>query len=346
MSSPTTQQAPTPPTTATAPRVVRFRAMNTDVALQVVGPRPTASAALEAARQVFVQVETSCTRFDPTSSLMQANAAGEEWCTVPQECFLAISEAAGAHLETEGLFDPRVLDSLVAMGYDRTLPFSEGPVRLTTTGSTDAAVTPDGVTAAPVRTVPAAIRAWEPGLDRTLARVRIGPRPIDLGGIGKGLAVRWAAHHLVDAGAGFLVEAGGDCALGGQAPQGGKWRVGVEDPNGGDEPVVVLELTDLGCATSSLRKRSWQVDGTAVHHLVDPRTGSSAVSGLRSVTVLDTDTARAEVWSKSLLIAGWNRIAQLSGEKELPALWVDDTGRLGASSAIRDSIIWTAADVD
>lgn len=66
----------------------------------------------------------------------------------------------------------------------------------------------------------------------------------------------------------------------------------VQDPLGGSEPVAVLEVTDIGCATSSLRKRTWQVDGRQAHHLVDPRTGISADTGLRSVTVLDSDPAR------------------------------------------------------
>ncbi|MFN8080208.1 MAG: FAD:protein FMN transferase [Kineosporiaceae bacterium] len=329
--------------------VRRFRAMNTDVTLQVVGPGPRAATLLDDAEQVFVRVERSCTRFDPTSALMQANAAGEQWCEVPQECYLAIAEAAGAHLETEGLFDPRVLTSLVAMGYDRTLPFAEGPVRLS------AGRTPDGIpSVVPLTSTPSAgagtpsamgPATWAPGLDRHLRAVRVGPRPIDLGGIGKGLAVRWAAHLLVEAGQGYLVEAGGDCALGGPGPDAGPWRVGVEDPLGGDDPVAVLEITDIGCATSSLRKRTWQIEGRQVHHLVDPRTGISADTGLRSVTVLDSDTARAEVWSKALLIAGRHRIAELAESKVLPALWVDETGRLEASEAIRDDIIWSASHV-
>ena len=46
--------------------------------------------------------------------------------------------------------------------------------------------------------------------------MRVGAKPIDLGGIGKGLAVRWASQELAGAGEAALVEAGGDVmALGG-----------------------------------------------------------------------------------------------------------------------------------
>jgi len=63
------------------------------------------------------------------------------------------------------------------------------------------------------------------------------------------------------------------------------------------------------------------------------------------VTVVDPDPARAEVWSKSLLIAGSSEIAQLAAELDLPVLWVGDDGRLGASAPLHSWLIWTARDV-
>ena len=47
------------------------------------------------------------------------------------------------------------------------------------------------------------------------------PEPVDLGGIGKGLAVRWAARSgSPGCGDAVLVEAGGDCSLAGTGPEG------------------------------------------------------------------------------------------------------------------------------
>ncbi len=343
-------------------RAMNIRAMNTDVVLRLVGPGGRGEAALAAARQVFVDVEAACTRFDPTSPLMRANAAGTEWLTVPAVCFHAVTEAAAAHRDTGGLFDPRVLESLVAMGYDRTLPFQDGPVHLRSTRSP--AEVPavicagrDRSAGSPVASAPAGPQAqvvpptpWAPGLDPLRHAVRIGPAPIDLGGIGKGLAVGWAAQLLGGVGEAFLVEAGGDCALGGAGPDGDGWKVGVEDPSADgqrqddEQPIAVLSLTDTGCATSSLRRRTWRAGGEQVHHVVDPRTGRSAAGGLRSVTVVLPDPARAEVWSKTLLVAGVGAIASLAAEQRLAALWVDDEGHLGLSEAMRPWVIWRSSD--
>jgi thiamine biosynthesis lipoprotein len=307
---------------------VVFTAMASQVTLRVIGAGPEASQALVAARGAFERVEAACTRFDPGSALMRANADGEAWHQVPEECYLAVAGAARAHLETDGLFDPRVLDTLVALGYDRTLPFRSGLVRVTRTGS-------------PARTVR---DPWLPGLDPRTRSVQLGADRIDLGGIGKGLAVLLAARALAGAGRGHLIEAGGDCHVRGDGPDGDGWWIGVEDPSGGPEPVAVLRVLDGGCATSSLRIRSWHVNGRLVHHLIDPRTGDSAEGGLRSVTVLDDDPVRAEVWSKALLIAGRSRIAPLATDRGLAALWVDDDGRIDKSAEMAPSGAWEAND--
>lgn len=303
---------------------VRFRAMACDVTLRVVEPGPGSDDALARAQDVFGRVERACTRFDPDSPLMRANAAPRSWVTAPDECFAAVREAHRAHIETEGRFDPRVLKTLVAYGYDRSLHFSSGPVAVE-----------------PGQGRPSRARgAWRPGLDAARSAVRIGGDPIDLGGIGKGLAVRWASAELANAGSGFLVEAGGDCYAGGLAPDDGGWRVGVEDPAGGATPLAVLDTTDAGVATSSIRIRRWQSGGRTVHHLIDPRTGEAADSGLLAVTVRAADPAWAEVWSKALFLAGRGSLRTLADAHDLQALWVDEDGFVGVSSALRPHLLW------
>jgi thiamine biosynthesis lipoprotein len=114
---------------------------------------------------------------------------------------------------------------------------------------------------------------------------------------------------------------------------------------GGPDPVAVLQLMDRAVATSSIRIRSWRVDGEDVHHIIDPRTGRSAQSFLRSVTVVHDDPAYAEVWSKSLFIAGRSEIRKMADDKGLAALWVDVDGRVTTSRAMRPYVAWQVSDV-
>jgi FAD:protein FMN transferase len=319
----------TPTTKSGADLVRTFRSMATDVTLRVVGATSDAAAALGRAQHRVEQVAATCTRFEPASPLMRVNADPRSWHEVPTELYDALREAADAYLDTEGRFDPRVLEVLLAWGYDRSLPFASGHVVVTA----DPAASRPG---------PPGRRRWRPRFDPNRRAVRIGPVPVDLGGIGKGLAVRWAAQALAGSGVATLVEAGGDLQASGPGPDGDGWLVAVEDPRGGSGPVAVLGLTDLGCATSSVRLRHWQVDGRPVHHLVDPRTGAPADTGLLAVTVVGPDVARAEVWSKALFLAGRGQVRRLADERGIAALLVDTDGVVGVSRALRPHLRWQA----
>lgn len=320
-----------PDTADTAQLTRTFRSMASDVTVWVVEPGPGAEAAVSRAVEVFARVERACTRFDPESPLMRANASPRDSHPAPAELRNALSEALRAHHETVGLFDPRILTTLTGWGYDRSLPFEGGGVSLLTD-------------APAVVRAPAGLRPpWQPELSE--AGIRLGDEPVDLGGIGKGLALRWAAEGLAGAGSSFLLDAGGDIYASGEGPESGGWRIGVESPLGGPDPLAVLSLVDRGCATSSVRVRRWSVDGRQVHHLVDPRTGVPGGAGLLAVTVLHPDPAWAEVWSKALFLAGAQDVARAATDRGLAALWVDEQGRAGSSPALAPHLLWEGPHV-
>lgn len=303
----------------------RSRAMASDVMVRAVsapGSRDL-TADVGVALEVFAAVERACTRFDPTSPLMQANRRGGQFHMVGETCFNALVEAQRAYRATRGRFDPRVLADLVNMGYDRSLRFVEG--------ASSTAKAPVGRTERP---------PWRPRFRSATCEVLIGPYPADLGGIGKGLAVRWASQALGRVAPNHLVEAGGDCYCCGSAPGGGPWRVAVEDPAGGSEPLAVLAVRDRACATSSVRLRRWRAGREELHHLVDPRDGRPGGSGLLAVTVVGSDPAHAEVWSKVLFLEGACQISALVDRKALAALWVGIDGTVAASAALAPYVMW------
>jgi thiamine biosynthesis lipoprotein len=316
-----------------------FRAMATDVSLRVVDPGAGARDALRRAEAVFRRVEAACTRFQATSPLMLANADPSQFHDVPAECAWVVEEAIRAYRDTNGVFDPRVFDALVDLGYDHS--------RVFTPAALDRADVPGDAGPPDTRRPLATQHAWAPKVQHLGDRHRIhldGAR-IDLGGIGKGLAVRWAARELIGAGHSALVEAGGDCQLVGAGPSDGGWLVGVEDPHGGSDPLAVLSLQDLGCATSSVRLRRWMVDGREVHHIIDPRTGRSGGQGLAAVTVIHPDVAWAEVWSKTLFLTGSMRIEEVARQRQLAAVWIQVDGTVRLTPGARERVVWAAAHV-
>ena len=309
--------------------VETFTSMASTVTLRVVDPAPHAPAALAEARRIIEDVAAACTRFDPNSPLMRANADPSAWHIVPRVCADAIAAAHAAHVATAGRFDPRILTQLQRDGYAAARTFSETPL-----------IEGDGTPVAPAERAP-----WQTSFEGR--SVRIGDEPIDLGGIGKGLAVRWAAEALAGAGAGLLVDAGGDLVARGSSPDGGAWLIGVENPwDASGDPLVVIDATDAAVATSSIRLRSWEHAGRVRHHLIDPRTGEPGGAGLVSVTVIGTDPADAEVWSKTLFLEGASGIGRAAIERRLSAVWVDTHGGIGMTPGAETRVIWKVSHAD
>ena len=303
----------------------QVRAMATEVTIRVpdAADNVITTDATKSALDVFKTVETSCTRFDPASPLMKANRSPNRWHRLPRECFKAIVAAHSAYERTNGVFDPRILEDLVGLGYDRTLPFADGEV--STRGSTR-------------RRAP--LGQWRPRFRGATNEVLIGDHPIDLGGIGKGLAVGWASERLYPVAPNHLIEAGGDCYCAGVSGEGTPWRIGIENPEDSATQVAVLELRDLACTTSSVRVRRWKAAGRTVHHILDATTGRPGGDGLLSVTVIGKDPAISEVWSKTLFLAGATGIAAVAKRRQLAAVWVTTAGELGVAPAAARHVIW------
>jgi len=310
--------------------VATTRAMATEVTVRVAPVAPqhdsvATDTAVHQALEIFHEVERACTRFDPSSPLMRANASPSRWHRVPAVLFHALEEASRAHQRTAGRFDPRVLEDLLALGYDRTLAFSNSNV-----------TTPRRAGPNPTRQRRA---PWRPRFRGGSLEVLLG-EAVDLGGIGKGLAVRWSGERLARVTPNYLIEAGGDCYCAGVAPDGAGWRVGIEDPFSAAEPVAVLAVSGRAVTTSSIRLRRWRSGDALVHHLIDPRTRRPGGGNLVAVTVVGRDPADAEVDSKTLFLCGHLEIARMARQHGLAALWVDDRGEIDCSDNMKRYVLW------
>jgi thiamine biosynthesis lipoprotein len=223
--------------------------------------------------------ELSCFRPDSALSRLNQSAGQWIWATASPRVYRFLVLAAQATRKSRGRFDPRILDALAGLGHP-------------------------GLASAPTRSVPEAgpgprgsdERAWLATDGRT-HRVKL-ESAVDSGGLGKGLALRWAWRGIQDAlgEAGALLEAGGDIVGQGSGPDGSPWRIRIEDPDGSSTPLAVLSLLDGAVCTSSIARHQWlDPAGGLVHHLIDPETGRPGGSGLRAVTVAGPDPAWTEV---------------------------------------------------
>jgi FAD:protein FMN transferase len=295
-----------------APESVRFRAMGTDVEVLALGEPGAAEVAGARAAAAIERLEARWSRFRPTSELCRLNDAGGVPVIVSPDTFALVEHAVWAWQSTGGLYDPTILAALEAAGYDRSFDALDR----------DASVGPAPTTRAP--------GCSGVVLDGIVRSIRL-PRGVtlDLGGIGKGYAADVVAAELMRVEAapwrGVLVNLGGDLRASGSAPSPAGWIVEVDDPLG-TGATGMLALASGAVATSTRLRRAWARGGTALHHLIDPRTGMPAETGLASVTVIAGDAWRAEVLAKAAFVAGVAAAGAVVTEAGATGLLVTDAG--------------------
>jgi len=138
------------------------------------------------------------------------------------------------------------------------------------------------------------------------AELAAAPRLLDLGGVAKGLAGERVRAILSEYGAaGAAIDLGGDVALLGAKPDGSAWRVAVKDPADGGAYLGILETAgDVYVATSGVYERYFEQDGARYHHILDPKTGRPAESGVVSATVVCADGVWADALATAVCVAG------------------------------------------
>ncbi|MGI5878587.1 MAG: FAD:protein FMN transferase [Christensenellales bacterium] len=162
----------------------------------------------------------------------------------------------------------------------------------------------------------------------------------DLGGIAKGYAADEARRILKGAGIEHaLVNLGGNILTLGGRPQGGPWRIGLQDPFGerGDY-IGVLHMTDGTAVTSGAYERYFEKDGVRYHHLLDPSTGYPARSGLASVTVVAPSSMDADALSTAAFILGPEEgMALIESLAQTGAIFVTDDRRVIVTGDLAES---------
>jgi thiamine biosynthesis lipoprotein len=274
--------------------------------------------------QAFEQVDRTMSRYRADSELTRLNRRRGRPARVSRLLMAALSLSERARRTTEGRFDPRIVADLERLGF----------------AAEPQAWTADGSDLEPVLRLAADGRITISGA-------------VDLGGLGKGLALRLArrsvATRLRGAAAGFLIDAGGDIATDGRPDarkHAARWSIALEDPSGGPLPIATCELPHEWAITTSSTRIARRVDaaGRLVHHLVDPRTGEPGGGSLIAVSVAFPDPAWAEIWSKDLFLEGTRGIGPRARARGLAAWWVDATSGLSMTPAARQLTRWVRSE--
>jgi FAD:protein FMN transferase len=301
--------APTPPEDAfivpAGLRRTQFRAMGTTISLLL--PAQQSEAGTQIVQELFALWEQTLSRFLPESELSRLNQTHDTPVVVSDLLYTVLDAALNAAQATRGVYDPTLQRQMVSIGYDRS--FDTLPAVLT--ASSIAPDRPGG--------------GWRRVQLNAVEKSVVLPQDVglDFGGIAKGMAVDAALIRLREVGIETaLVNAGGDLAVLGVPADAGEWQIAVP----GKERTWSIPLHHGAIATSGVARRHWQQGRKQRHHLIDPRTGDSARSGLWSVTAVAAHCEQAEVAAKVAFILGLEQGADFLRTHGFAGLLVSEDG--------------------
>ncbi|MCG7320488.1 MULTISPECIES: FAD:protein FMN transferase [Arsenicicoccus] len=244
-------------------------------------------------------VELAASRFRHDSEVARLARSGGRPVRV-SPTMLALTEAAvAAAVVTHGACDPTVGTALERLGYGRDL---EGVGRVIPTAH------------GTIRLVERPAPGWRRvRIDRAAGTVTVpADVTLDLGATAKAWAADRCARIVAEQlGTGVLVALGGDIATAGPAPAPG-WTVSVQDLP--DDPAALVSLpSGWSMATSSTRRRRWQVEGRELNHILDPATSLPVVPHWSSASVAAPSCVLANAWSTAALVTGPTAPGLLAG---------------------------------
>ena len=162
---------------------------------------------------------------------------------------------------------------------------------------------------------------------------------IDLGGIAKGFASDKAADILSRSGADrACANLGGNVYVYSREGH-DAWNVAIQDPQGKDDYVCILSLTDHFVVTSGGYLRYFvDGDGNRWTHIIDPSDGFPVENGLLSATVICENGTYADALSTALCVMGEDDAKKFyKNNSGFEIILITDDQRIVVSEGVRDS---------
>ena len=133
---------------------------------------------------------------------------------------------------------------------------------------------------------------------------------LDCSAIAKGYGVDRVAHLLDKKGVEhYMVDIGGEVVVKGKNPRMKTWRIGINKPiedslSINQELQTILEVSNVGMATSGNYRKFYYKDGKRYAHTIDPRIGTPVQHSILSATVIAKDCTTADAYATAFMVMG------------------------------------------
>jgi len=160
--------------------------------------------------------------------------------------------------------------------------------------------------------------------------VSINNAQIDLGGAAKGYALDVLKDNMEEAGVeSALITVGGSVYAVGKKSDGQKWIIGVRNPFGDESQLVCSITLDGECvSTSGAYERGFTENGKYYHHILDMETGYPVENGLVSVSVVDENGLKTDIYSTALFAMGLEKGLEFANGNGLAAMFINEDGEI------------------
>ncbi len=302
--------------------------MGTRLSIEAVGP--VSEEMFEAAFREVARLEGILSNWKPESELSLLNdRASKDWVRCSSDLYRAVRAALEWAEKTGGAFDPTV-EPLV-----RALDLRPEDGIVTAAGGADAGagmeIRPPGESGPGGGRLPIGWRHVQMRATSRTVRFDAPGVGLDLGGIGKGIALDAAASVLERRGVrAALLDFGGQILAIGR-PQGAQgWPIGIAHPSDRATPVSVIHAMDVSISTSGNGERAVEGPDGNTGHILDPRTQRPAPFD-GTVTVVAEDATSADALSTALFVMGPESGVRWSEDRHVAALylWPGTDGTMG-----------------
>lgn len=165
----------------------------------------------------------------------------------------------------------------------------------------------------------------------SLSPFSLGEAALDMGAVAKGYIADRLTEYFKGKGIrDAIIDLGGNVALLGEH------TVGIRDPENPDELFAVITLRDKSAVTSGAYQRYFEYGGKRYHHIIDPRNGICADSGISSVTVISPSSMQADALSTSIYILGKEALSLCGEFPDTDAIIIMEDGSVITTEGFED----------
>lgn len=252
---------------------------------------------LDRAQAYFFEFEQRFSRFVAGSEVNALNNFGGGEYLASERLVDILQQCQTYYRETNGLFNPEVIDILEGIGYDNNFSDIQD-----SQANHETARQKRLLSQATFRKRP---RFSELEIKEQTLVVPKGFR-IDLGGIGKGYAVDLIGREVFAQIENYWISAGGDLLASGNDGSKQGWQISVQNPVAPDKESFSFGTMGqkLGIATSGVVKRQGIFGGLPWHHIIDPISAEPANNDILSVSIIAPTATQADVYAKTVLLLG------------------------------------------